>query len=415
MNKRIEGNRIENRTEADKRSQTVPVRILQVLGGTNLGGAESRVMDSYRHLDRERMQFDFCVHSTGKGFFDEEIESLGGKIYRLPRFKVYNWLSYRKAWKAFFAEHPGYAAVHGHMTSTASIYLPLAKKAGVPLTIAHARSAGVDQGIKGKITRFLRRNLGKQADLCLTCSGLAGEAVFGKKMWESGAVKTVPNAIDAAAFAFSGEIRERIRTERGIVPEEFVIGHVGRFGFMKNHLFLVEVFARIAQQMPARLMLVGEGGTMDEVRRKAEELGVADKVIFTGNQPRVADYLMAMDYFVFPSIFEGLPGSVVEAQAAGLRCLISDTVTDEVLITPLAEAMSLEDGAKAWAERILTRLAESSRKNPVSDDGSAETGEATGLQNVPYPRMVMTEMIKNAGFDIYDQVKMLEEIYLGNM
>ena len=148
--------------------------MLQVLGGTSLGGAESRVMDSYRHLDRSRIQFDFCVHSQEEGFFDKEIESLGGHIYRVPRFQVVNWLAYRNAWKDLFREHPGYVAVHGHMTSTASIYLPIAKAAGVPLTIAHARSAGVDPGLKGVMTRFLRRNLGKKADVCLTCSRLAG-------------------------------------------------------------------------------------------------------------------------------------------------------------------------------------------------------------------------------------------------
>lgn len=365
-----------------------PIRILQVLGGTGLGGAESRVMDSYRHLDRDRIQFDFAVHTQEKGFFDQEIETLGGKIYHLPRFKVYNWLQYKKAWKAFFKEHPEYAAVHGHMTSTASIYLPVAKKAGIPLTIAHARSAGVDKGIKGKITCFMRRNLGKQADLCLTCSALAGEAVFGKKMWESGQVKTIPNSIDAADFAFASQVREQKRAELGIEPEDFVIGHVGRFGFMKNHKFLLEVFALIEKKVPnSRLMLVGEGGLVPEVKKQAEELGILSKVIFTGNQSKVADYLMAMDYFVFPSIFEGLPGSVVEAQATGLRCLISDTVTDEVLITPLSEAMSLEEGADRWAECVLEKKV--------------------------YAREQMTDAIKAAGFDVNDQVRMLEEIYLG--
>lgn len=367
-----------------------PIRILQVLGGTDLGGAESRVMDSYRHLDRSKIQFDFCVHTQNPGYFDREIESLGGSIYRLPRFKVINFPGYRKAWRQFFAEHTGYAAVHGHMTSTASIYLPIAKKSGVPLTIAHARSAGVDQGIKGKITRFLRRNLGKQADMCLTCSALAGEAVFGKEMWESGRVKTVPNAIDAAAFAFDSRIRAQKREELGIRPDTFVIGHVGRFGFMKNHRFLMEVFALIEKQIPEScLVLVGEGSLVPEVKKQAEELGILSKVIFTGNQPNVADYLMAMDYFVFPSIFEGLPGSVVEAQATGLRCLISDSVTDEVLITPLSEAMSLEDGAEKWAEYVLA--------------------------NRDYIREQMTDAIRTAGFDVYDQVKMLEEIYLGSM
>ena len=364
-----------------------PVRVLQVLGGTSLGGAESRVMDSYRHLDRSRIQFDFCVHSQEEGFFDKEIESLGGHIYRVPRFQVVNWLAYRKAWKDLFREHPGYVAVHGHMTSTASIYLPIAKAAGVPLTIAHARSAGVDPGLKGAMTRFLRRNLGKKADVCLTCSRLAGEAVFGKKMVEAGRVTTVPNAIDAREFAFSEKKREQKRSELGICAQEFVIGHVGRFGHMKNHAFLLDVFAEICRKVPdSRLLLVGEGGLMDSVREKAASLGLSDRVIFTGNQAQVADFYMAMDFFVFPSIFEGLPGSVIEAQASGLRCLVSDSVTDEVLITPLAQARSLSDKASVWAQNVLERRS--------------------------YEREQMEQAIKKAGFDVSDQVKFLEKLYL---
>ena len=364
-----------------------PVRVLQVLGGTSLGGAESRVMDSYRHLDRSRIQFDFCVHSQEEGFFDKEIESLGGHIYRVPRFQVVNWLAYRKAWKDFFREHPGYVAVHGHMTSTASIYLPIAKAAGVPLTIAHARSAGVDPGLKGAMTRFLRRNLGKKADVCLTCSRLAGEAVFGKKMVEAGRVTTVPNAIDAREFAFSEKKRKQKRAELEIGEQEFVIGHVGRFGHMKNHAFLLDVFAEICRKVPdSRLLLVGEGGLMDSVREKAASLGLSDRVIFTGNQAQVADFYMAMDFFVFPSIFEGLPGSVIEAQASGLRCLVSDSVTDEVLITPLAQARSLSDKASVWAQNVLERRS--------------------------YEREHMEQAIKEAGFDVSDQVKFLEKLYL---
>ncbi len=369
-----------------------PVRVLQVLGGTGLGGAESRVMDSYRHLDRSRIQFDFCVHSQEEGFFDKEIESLGGHVYRVPRFRVVNWLAYRKAWKEFFRvhstqAHPDYVAVHGHMTSTASIYLPIAKAAGVPLTIAHARSAGVDPGLKGIMTRFLRRNLGKKADVCLTCSRLAGEAVFGEKMVEAGRVTTVPNAIDAEEFAFSEKKRKQKRAELGIGPQEFVIGHVGRFGHMKNHAFLLDVFAEIHRKVPdSRLLLVGEGGLMDSVREKAASFGLSDRVIFTGNQAQVADFYMAMDFFVFPSIFEGLPGSVIEAQAAGLRCLVSDSVTDEVLITPLAQARSLSEGAAVWAQAVLERR--------------------------DYERKQMAQAIKDAGFDVSDQVKFLEKLYL---
>ena len=364
-----------------------PIRVLQVLGGTNLGGAESRVMDSYRHMDRDKIQFDFCVHTEERGFFDEEIGRLGGHVYRVPRFRVLNWVSYRKAWKDFFREHPGYRAVHGHMTSTASIYLPVAKKAGVPLTIAHARSAGVDPGMKGRITRFLRRNLGKKADLCLTCSKLAGEAVFGEKMARAGLVHTVPNAIDAAAFAYREEIRDKMRLQLQIPQDAFVIGHVGRFGHMKNHTFLLDVFEQVNKKLPSSmLLLVGEGGLQDMIKEKAAALGLVDKVIFTGNQADVSDYYQAMDFFVFPSVFEGLPGTVIEAQASGLRCLVSDSVTPEVLITELAQAEPLSLGAGTWAANVLERK--------------------------EYVRNQMTQAIKAAGFDVSDQVKMLEKIYL---
>ena len=157
------------------------IRVLHVLGNTQLGGAESRVMDLYRHMDRERVRFDFLVHTEKEGHFDKEIKELGGQIFCVPRFRLYNFFSYRKAVKNFFEGHREFQAVQGHITSTASIYLPIAKKAGIPVTIAHARSAGVDKGIKGKMTRWMRRNLSKKADYLFTCSELAGISVFGKK------------------------------------------------------------------------------------------------------------------------------------------------------------------------------------------------------------------------------------------
>ena len=172
-----------------------PIRILHVLGGVGLGGAESRIMDIYRYIDKDRVQFDFLVHQTKKGYYEEEIESLGGRIYRVPRFKLYNILTYRKALREFFSanrrfanSNHGFEVVHGHMTSTASIYLPIAKKCGVPVTIAHARSAGVDKGVKGVITRLLRRPLRKKCDNMFACSMLAAKAVFGEKNAKNGRV-----------------------------------------------------------------------------------------------------------------------------------------------------------------------------------------------------------------------------------
>ena len=345
------------------------VRVLHVLGNTNLGGAESRIMDLYRHTDRNRVQFDFLVHSREEGFFEKEIRELGGRIFRVPRFRIYNYFSYRKALKEFFRKHHEFALVQGHMTSTAAIYLPIAKKAGVKKTAAHARSAGVDKGLKGTMTRFLRRNLADKADYLFTCSELAGISVYGEKAVQEGKTIFIPNAIDCAGFTFDPEKRKKMREELGLT-DAIIIGHVGRFHYAKNHEYLLRVFAELCRMSAGagdstaetgtdqkyHLILLGEGPLMEDTRKLAEELGVADKVHFLGNHKNIADYYQAMDYFVYPSRYEGMPGTIVEAQASGLPCLMSDTICREVIATELVETMSIEEEPKAWAEGLQRRI-----------------------------------------------------------
>lgn len=345
------------------------VRVLHVLGNTNLGGAESRIMDLYRHTDRNRVQFDFLVHSGEEGFYEKEIRELGGRIFRVPRFRIYNYFSYRKALKEFFQKHHEFALVQGHMTSTAAIYLPIAKKAGVKKTAAHARSAGVDKGLKGTMTRFLRRNLADKADYLFTCSELAGISVYGEKAVQEGKTIFIPNAIDCAGFTFDPEKRKKMREELGLT-DAIIIGHVGRFHYAKNHEYLIRVFAKLCQMgtgacgstaengadQDYHLILLGEGPLMEDTRKLAEELGVADRVHFLGNHKNIADYYQAMDYFVYPSRYEGMPGTIVEAQASGLPCLMSDTICREVIATELVETMSIEKEPKVWAEVLQRRI-----------------------------------------------------------
>ncbi|MDE7201125.1 MAG: glycosyltransferase family 1 protein [Lachnospiraceae bacterium] len=333
--------------------QTNPVRVLNVLGTIDLGGAESRVMELYRALDRDKVQFDFLVHTEKEGQYGEEIRRLGGRIYNVPRFRVYNILSYQKALRRFFREHNEFAAVQGHMTSTAPIYLPIAKKAGIPVTIAHARSAGVDPGIKGFATKVIRFPLKYRADYCFTCSAEAAEAVYGRKWIDEGKVRTIPNAIDAQRFAYNPAVREQVRAELGLTGK-FVIGHVGRFGFMKNHNYLIDIFAELCRMRDdAALVLIGKGELEEEIREKVNVLGLADKVLFLGSRFDVERYYQAFDYFVFPSTFEGLPGSVAEAQASGLHCLVSDKVTGEAALTELVTYKSIEEPASNWAGEIM--------------------------------------------------------------
>ncbi len=373
------------------------IRVLHVLGTTNLGGAESRIMELYRCIDRSKVQFDFLVHTSEDGHYSKEIRELGGRIYSLPRFKVINLAEYKKAIRAFFRAHREFVAVQGHMTSTASIYLPIAKKENPSIvTIAHARSAGVDKGLKGYVTKVLRSSLKDKTDYCFTCSKEAGIAVFGEKWVKQGKVWTIPNAIDANRFQFDRGVRDEVRTELGI-QDKFVIGHVGRFGFMKNHSYLVDIFAELCRQREdMALVLIGKGEEEENVHTKLRRLGaeyfgdenaLESKVLFLGNKFDVERYYQAFDYFVFPSTFEGLPGSVAEAQAAGLHCLISDKITGEVALTELVSYRSIEEEPKLWAEEILKNADEA------------------------LIRADMREAIAKKGFDVNTQAVLMEEFY----
>ncbi len=362
-----------------------PIRVLQVLGHLNLGGAESRVMDMYRAMNRDHVQFDFCIHKKEECFFEKEIKEMGGRVYRIPRFKVYNYFAYKKAWRNFFDEHKEFAAVHGHMTSTAAIYLPIAKKAGVPLTVAHARSAGVDHSIKGIITKIIRRPLKDRTDYCFTCSGLAGQAVYGKKACNNGKVHIIPNAINASKYIYNPKVREELRNKLGIT-DNTVFGHVGTFRYAKNHMFLLEIFAEILKKKSeAKLLIVGDGELRGQIENKIKELGIESSVILTGLQSNVADYMNAMDLLLFPSFYEGLPGTVVEAQVSGLPCLVSTNITSEVGLSDIVKFKSLKKSAEEWASDALDMM-----------------------QNI---RETKLGEVQKAGFDIELQIPMMEEFY----
>lgn len=366
-----------------------PVRILHVLGGTGLGGAESRIMDLYRQMDREEIQFDFLVHGSADRkpqFYDEEIRKMGGHIYVLPKFRVYNYFAYRKAICAFFEEHHEFRLVQGHMTSTASIYLPLAKCAGVPVTVAHSRNAGVEKGPKGLATKILRKNLYRKADYCFACSALAGIDVFGKAWFDAGNVKVIHNAIDAARFTYQPQVRDKMRRQLH-VEDKLVLGHVGRFQAQKNHPYLIEICAALCKRRnDVMLCLLGEGPDRESIEKKCVELGIRENVIFAGNQKRPEDYYQAFDFFLLPSLYEGLPGVLVEAQAAGLRCLVSDTVTREAQATDLVTYLGTDGAADVWAKEILAQER--------------------------YDRRDTYQEMVNAGFDVKTQADGYRKFYL---
>lgn len=399
---RISNTQVSN-TQIDK--SQAPIRVLHVFGRVGLGGAESRIMDMYRNMDRSKVQFDFLVHSSAKktgkkcptsdelmavrepDYYDDEIRKLGGNIYVVPRFEGSNLISYRQALKNFFAENKGkWTAVHGHMTSTSAIYIPIAKQiGGAGITITHVRSAGVDPGIKGRVTKLLRLPLRKKgtADFYFACSEKAGRAVYGDKLFDEGIVRVIPNAIDVKKYAYNETVRNQIRQELGIDDDTILIGHVGRFDWPKNHKYLIKVVAELKTATDSgrtdkrfKTMLVGAGALMDEIKQLVTEMGLQEDVLFVGQKSNVADYYQAMDYFLFPSFFEGLPGTVVEAQSAVLKCLISDTITTEVDVTDLVSRMSIEDEPEKWSDKILSDVAQRMDRQQETSRYEEEISEA---------------------------------------
>lgn len=396
-----------------------PIRILHVFGKLNRGGAESRVMDLYRHMDRTKVQFDFLVHFRDscedpdtlaarrpKEDLDDEVLAMGGRIYVLPRFTGTNLGQYKRACRRFFAAHHDFTAVEGHMTSTASIYLPIAKDAGVPVVMAHARSAGVDAGLRGIATRWLRRSLPGKCDRMLSCSQEASVSVYGRRAFEEGKIMLVPNALELAPFFFDEEKRRRVRAGYGIPDNAVVIGHVGRLDAVKNHSYLAGVGRELAG-CEVRFLFAGKGALKEQIQKAFEEAGLGEKVIWTGQLSReeTAAVYQAFDVFAFPSLYEGMPGTVIEAQAAGLPCVIADTITEEAVLSNLVIRLPIGDGDKAlWAKEIKRRTASTDEEK-----GLVLAGDAAGRREASARAGVLLDA---AGYDVETAAVKMQKFYI---
>ena len=303
------------------------IRVLHVFVRLNRGGAESRTMDIYRNIDRERVQFDFMLHTGDSCDYEEEATSLGARIYRLPRFTGKNIFTYRKAWRAFLAQCEPYKAVHIHVTNFAFAFLPLLKK--IPMRIAHARSASDNSAVKRMLVRVTRSRILKLCTHYLAVSKKASDFVFGKN---TKGVIVVPNAIDANMFAYDPELRLRTRVELNL-EDNYIVGHVGRMSVEKNQTFLLQAMKVLQKECPkAILLLVGEGPLRGVLEQQAAQMGI--NVVFAGLRDDVPALMQAMDVFVLPSFYEGMPGAAIEAQSAGLPCVISDRITRECELIP---------------------------------------------------------------------------------
>jgi glycosyltransferase involved in cell wall biosynthesis len=364
-----------------------PVRVLQVFAEMNRGGAETMIMNLYRNIDRSMIQFDFIVHTEDECAYDDEIYKLGGKIFRVPAYKGTNHLTYLKNWEDFFGKHPEYKIIHGHVRSTAAIYLKVAQKSGLT-TIAHSHNTSSGNGFSAIVKNLLQYPIRYVADYLFACSESAGEWLFGNQVSKKRNFYILNNAIDTKKFIFNKDIRDKKRKEFQL-EGKFVIGHVGRFHPQKNHDFLVDIFKAVHDKDEnAILLLVGEGGLQTAIQEKVYRLGLDSNVIFTGVRSDIPELFQAMDMFVFPSLFEGLGIVLIEAQASGLPCIVTDTIPKEALVTGNVKEVSLIESPDNWREAILQQI---------------DSFERTSTY----------EKIKGSGYDIEESHRWLQEFYLG--
>lgn len=331
---------------------STPIRILQVLGGLEAGGAETFVMNLYRTTNREKVQFDFVKHVESNGIFEDEITKLGGRIYRCPKYNGKNYFAYCKWWNDFFKEHPEYHVIHGHVRSTASIYLKIAKKYGL-ITIAHSHNTSNGKGLSGVGKDMMQLPIRYIADYLFACSDKAGIWLYGEKATMQSNYRMIPNGVNLERFAFDEAKRTKMRKQLGINEYEFVIGHIGRFTEQKNHKYLLEIFSIYHKKDPAsKLLMLGDGELREAIETQCRDLNIFDSVKMLGVHSNIENYYQVMDVFVFPSLWEGLPVTLVEAQANGLPCLVSDVITQNVALTGLIQYIPLGE-TKKWEQSIL--------------------------------------------------------------
>ena len=345
-----------------------PIRVAQIMGKWVGGGVEAVVMNYYRHIDRDKIQFDFICDDDSTRIPTEEIEKLGGKVILIPPYqKVFK---YHKTLKKVLQEGQ-YKIVHSHINALSVFSLWAAKSAGVPVRIAHSHSTSNKKEWKKTLLKNILRPFSKVfATDYFCCSELAGRWLFGNKEYDNGNVYLLNNAIDLDKFKYDEEKRKEKRKELNIEDSTLVIGHVGRFVEQKNHRFLIDIFNEVHKQKEnSILLLAGQGPLMEEMKEKVKILGIEDSVKFLGQRNDINELYQAMDLLLFPSLYEGLGMVVVEAQISGLPCVVSTEIPKIAKVTEKITFINLENKIEIWTEIIFKYLKNINRKNINFTDG----------------------------------------------
>ena len=369
-----------------KDSKDFPIKVLAIVHSMNRGGLESRLMDIMRSIDKSKVQIDIYSYSFAKGVFDDEIIAMSSTIYYHKSLTVFNMLAYPYYFAKFLKQHPEYQIIHAHQDAWCSVFCKGAMLAGVPVRIAHSRTAATKLTLKNIVRDIIKLHVKKYATHYFAVSDVAAIWLFGRKAYDDGKVAIWPNAIDTSKYLYNQQIRDKKRMALGI-DDQLVLLHVGNFVEAKNHPFLIDVFHAFLKNHPQSVLLLAGGGDASFLQRKCCDWGISENVCFLGSRKDVPELLQAADVFVFPSLFEGLPGALLEAQAAGLPCVVSSNITHEaVIVEGIVKSLSLSCGIERWCDAI-DQMKTIKRQNTL-------------------------KYFVQKGFDIKEMVKRLTDFYL---
>lgn len=366
------------------------IRVLHILDELNTGGAERIVFSYFQNIDRDKFQWDFVIteydDKNKRGLLEQAVLDLGGRIYRVPQ-KRKNYLLHILVVNKIIRDGD-YQIVHSHLDELSAPYLISAKHYKVPIRIAHSHLAGANRGHVVEILCFLLKPI---LNACVTnkfaCGTYASVCLWGSKATENHEVYIMHNAIDTSKFLFDSDLRESKRRELNL-GNVVTYGTVGRMSYQKNSEFIIDIFNEIHSINPqTNLIFVGTGENESNVKKLAKEYNLLDSIQFLSSRNDVDELMMAMDVFLLPSRFEGLPIVLVEAQCTGLQCFVSNFVTDEVKVNPNVYYYGLEHSAKEWAEYILSK-------------------------KINYERCKGVNNINGAGYKIEEEAKKLGRYYM---
>lgn len=365
------------------------IKVLYINGNTmKRGGIESYMMNYYRHFDHDKIKVDFVVLGFEEGAYDDEIAALGGKVYHVPK-KSKNYFGYLRGLRKIFNTGE-YKIVHSHLDAMSMTVLKQAKKCNIPIRIAHSHNTQhlTNNFIKILINEYARKTIKDYATHLFSCSEVAGRWLFGNEAVKEGKVSIIKNAIEIDKFTFDEEKRKDFRRKLGISQNEFVIGHVGRFDYQKNHEFLLDVFADVLRTVQnAKLILVGDGDLREKIENKISTLNIKNNVILLGVREDVDNLYNLFDLFLLPSHFEGLGIVVIEAQTNGLPCIVSDAVPKEAKVTEKIKFLDSND-IKLWSKMILE------------------------FSNIKIDRKICKKHIATLGYEINTEAKRLQKTYI---